>query len=708
MKWPANIVQMLAMMMIPLTSVSQTGKSDPVKDNIIERFIETISESTEQEIDYTALIEDLYYYYDHPINLNQTKPEELRQLYLLSELQIIGLFEYIDRHGFLLSIYEIQFIQGWDNETIYSLLPFVDVLPATQKKQLKIRDVFRYGKHELVARYTRILERSKGFLMNDTNSSSGYLGDPSQVFFRYRFTYRDRLSVGFVAKKDRGEEFFTGTQPGGFDFYGGHLFLKDIGPFKKIALGDYNLQFGQGLTLWTGFGYRRTALAMNIKRFPSGIRPYTATNQAFFNRGVAAEAKIGPVSVTGFVSYKPVSATVTEVDSLTGEALKFSSFYETGMHRTLSEVNKKNRINELLTGGNVTFRASKWNIGVTAAYMQYSAELVLDNQLYNMYRFQGDRLFNVGVDYNLLLGKFYLFGELAFSRNGGHAFLQGIQANLSGNFALSLLFRDYSKKYQNMNSNAFGERSEAQNERGVYLGFTANPMQKLNLMGYMDVFQFPWLRFNVDAPSIGYEYLLQVTYIPNRRTETYLRVRRSNTQQNSTVDDEYTDPLIDVARTNYRFNFTYEVSKQLKLKNRMEIVTLEQPDKPFRWGYLIYQDVIYKPAVIPLDLSARFAVFNTDDFDTRLYAYENDVLYSFSVPAYFYQGMRFYLQAKYDIIPGLGVWFRIAQSYFINRQTIGSGLDEIQGNTRTEIKVQVRYRFGIPRKVKSTSLQLID
>jgi hypothetical protein len=700
MKWLVIILFMLAMMKHTFTSYSQTGKSDPVKDNIIERFIETISESTDQEIDYTALIEDLYYYYDHPINLNQTKPEELKQLYLLSELQINSLFDYLKRHGLLLSIYEIQFIPGWDEQTIHSLLPFIDVLPAKQKKPLRISDVFRYGKHELVARYAQQLERSKGFVINDTNSSAGYLGDPSQIFFRYRFTYRDRVSVGFVAEKDRGEEFFTGTQPAGFDFYGGHIFLKDIGPFKKIALGDYNLQFGQGLTLWTGFGYRRTALAMNIKRFPSGIRPYMATNQAFFNRGAAAEAKIGPVSITGFVSYKPVSATVIQEDSLTGKALQFSSFYETGMHRTLSELDKKNRINELITGGNVSFKAKKWNIGVTAAYTQYSAKLVLDDKPYNLYRFQGDRLFNVGVDYNLLVGKFYLFGELAFSPNGGHALLQGVQANLSGNFGISLLFRDYSKKYQNMNANALGERSEAQNERGVYLGFTANPFQKFNLMGYMDVFQFPWLRYNVDAPSIGYEFLLQATFVPNHRTETYLRVRRNNTQQNSTLNDEYTDPLIDVARTNYRFNFTYEVSKQLKLKNRIEIVTLEQPDKPFRWGYLIYQDVIYKPAVIPLDLSARFAVFNTDDYDTRLYAYENDVLYSFSIPAYFYQGMRFYFQARYDIIPGLGVWFRIAQSYFHNRQTIGSGLDEIQGNTRTEIKVQVRYRFGIPRKNK--------
>lgn len=703
MKWLVAILLLQLLLKSSFTAFCQTGKSDLVKSNIIERFIETISESTEQEIDYTTLLEDLYYYYDHPINLNQAKPEELRKLYLLSELQINSLFEYIKRHGALLSIYEIQFISGWDNETIYSLLPFIDVLPVQQKKTLRIGNVFRNGKHELVARYTQILEPSSGFLMNDTNNTSGYLGDPSQIFFRYRFTYRDRVSMGFVAKKDRGEEFFTGTQPMGFDFYGGHIFLKDIGPFKKIALGDYNLQFGQGLTLWTGFGYGRTALTMNIKRFPSSIRPCTATNQAFFNRGIAAEAKIGAFYVTGFVSYKPVGATITEEDSLTGKVLTFSSFYETGLHRTLSEVDKKNRINEFLTGGNVSFRAQKWNLGVTAAYSQYSATLVLDNQLYNKFRFEGDRLFNVGLDYNILLGKFYLFGEIAFSQNGAHALMQGVQTNLSGNFALSLLFRDYSKKYQNIHSNAFGECSEAQNERGFYLGFTATPFQKFNLMGYMDVFQFPWLRFNVDAPSIGHELLLQATFVPNRRLETYFRVRRKNTQQNSTLNDKYTEPLINVAKTNYRFNFTYEVNKQLKLKNRIEILTIEQADKPFRWGYLIYQDVIYKPVVIPLDLSARFAVFNTDDFDTRLYAYENDVLYSFSIPAYYYQGMRFYFQAKYDIIPSLSIWFRIAQSYFLNRQTIGSGLDEIQGNTRTEITAQLRYRFGISRKAKKLS-----
>ncbi len=673
---------------------AQVGTNDPVKENIIERFIETISENSEIEIDFTALTEDLNYYYDNPINLNDAKREDLVQLYLLSEFQIDNLFNYIQKHGQLLSIYEIQLIPGWDNETIYMLLSFVDAQPVKEKQKLSLKNIFKYGKNELVVRYGQILEKQAGYVMNDTNSNEGYLGSPAQVFFRYRFTYKDKVSFGLVGRKDRGEEFFTGSQPFGFDFYGGHIFIQDVGPFKKIALGDFNIQFGQGLTAWTGFGYRKSALAMNVKRFPSGIRPYTASNQAFFNRGVAAEAGFGPVTVTGFFSYKPMDANITSSDSISGEPEEFSSFNESGLHRTVDELENKNKINEIYTGGNVNYKGKKWSVGITGAYTHYNVPLKLSDDPYNQFRFQGQDLVNIGADYNLLLGKFYLFGELSFSGNGSHALLQGVQANLSNNFGLSLLFRDYAPGYQNQNNNAFADRTGSQNERGLYLGFTANPVSKINLMGYIDIFQSPWIRSTIDAPSFGYDFLCQGTYVPNRRTEAYIRVRRTSRMENSTFDDDYTDPIISIEKTNYRFNFTYEVSKELKLKNRVEFVTLEQPDKPFRWGMMVYQDIVYKPTSIPLDLSFRLALFHTDDFDTKIYAYENDVLYSFSVPAYYNKGMRMYLNLKYDITPKLNIWLRLAQTYFSNVDVMGSGLDESIGNTRTDIKLQVRYSFG--------------
>ncbi|MEZ4759397.1 MAG: hypothetical protein R2810_06365 [Flavobacteriales bacterium] len=51
-----------------------------------------------------------------------------------------------------------------------------------------------------------------------------YLGPSYKLYTRYRFRYRQNISFGITAEKDEGEEFFTGAQPDGFDFYSAHLF----------------------------------------------------------------------------------------------------------------------------------------------------------------------------------------------------------------------------------------------------------------------------------------------------------------------------------------------------------------------------------------------------------------------------------------------------------------------------------------------------
>ncbi len=55
--------------------------------------------------------------------------------------------------------------------------------------------------------------------------------------------------------------------------------------------------------------------------------------------------------------------------------------------------------------------------------------------------------------------------------------------------------------------------------------------------------------------------------------------------------------------------------------------------------------------------------------------------------------MRFYTNVNYDVNKKLSFWFRFAQTLFKNKDNIGSGLDEINGNTRSEIKMQMRYVF---------------
>jgi len=680
--------------------LAQSGSGDPKKENLIERLIETITEQSDAEIDYTEFVEDLNFFYDNPINLNNAKPEDLRKLLLLSELQIQNLATYRRLYGDLLSIYEVPLIKGWDQEILYSIMPFLTVAPVIQKQPLKFKNVLKYGKHELIGRYYDVLEPQQGYITQPGDSMPDYLGPSYQVFTRYRFKYKDRISIGFTAEKDRGEEWFGGPQPQGFDFYSAHLMLKDFGPLKTLVIGDFQTQFGQGLTLWNGIGFRKTAYAMNIKRNAVGIRAYTATNQFTFNRGIAATLNMGFIAkalknldASAFASHKPIDGNIGELDTLTGEALEVSSFLLSGMHRTVSELAKKNTIDETVLGGNLTFRGKTFKVGATAVHTQFSTPFSPSDQLYNKYRFAGDRLTNIGMDYDWLVRKLHVFGEFSMSDNGGLAMLHGMQISLHSNLNFSALYRNFSKEYQNLKSNAVSDRFGTQNEEGLYVGFEASPFKKVKVQGYVDLFAYPWVRSNIAYPSKGYEYLVQASFIPNRNFEMYVRFRHQNRPENATGIETGPAEVIHFQRNNYRWNATVRVSKELQLRNRLEWVTVSRPDKPFEMGFMVYQDVIYKPLKLPLDFSGRIGLFSTQGSEARVYAYENDVLYSFTVPGFSGTGMRTYLNIKWEVRSNLTLWLRWSQTYYSDRSAISSGAEEIDGDTRNDLRIQLRYTF---------------
>ena len=95
----------------------------------------------------------------------------------------------------------------------------------------------------------------------------------------------------------------------------------------------------------------------------------------------------------------------------------------------------------------------------------------------------------------------------------------------------------------------------------------------------------------------------------------------------------------------------------------------------------------------PYTASMRLQYFETNGYNSRLYAYENDVLYSFSIPVFYDKGYRYYLNINYDINSKLSVWIKWAQTIYKDKNLIGSGLDEIKGSFKSEIKLQAMYKF---------------
>ena len=173
-----------------------------------------------------------------------------------------------------------------------------------------------------------------------------------------------------------------------------------------------------------------------------------------------------------------------------------------------------------------------------------------------------------------------------------------------------------------------------------------------------------------------------------------MRVRQRNKEKNSSLNLNPLDYLIKTQQTNYRFNVSYSVTPSIKLRSRVELIYYYEQESAAQHGYMIYQDVMYKALGKPLSITFRYALFDTDGYDSRIYAYENEVLYSYSLPALSEKGSRTYLLLNYNITRNIEVWLRYAQTFYNNKSIISEGsLSEIQGNTKSEIKAQIRFSF---------------
>lgn len=683
------------------------GQEYPRQEIELDRFVENLFQLQDASANYEDMYESLLLLYTNPLNLNTADREDLASLYVLSEAQINGILSYRAKYGNFLSVYELQAVSEMDMNTIYNLMPFTYVRDdgfASDGRPLWQR-IKTEKNHTLIVRYSRSLEQQKGYTPADTNSqgqlNQRYLGKPDKWFARYRINHPKDFSLGFTMEKDAGEQFTWNPDKKqyGFDFMSAHLFLENKGRWKKIAIGDYQVQFGQGLVLSAGFAVGKGAETVGtVRRSSLGIKPFTSVLEGTFFRGAAATYNVGRVDITAFASHKKIDGSVqTATDTIDNDNVEnyISSVNITGFHRTPTELAKKHSTTEDIAGANAIYHSKDRNLelGVLATGMRYSVPLQRDATSYNQFTFSGKQNSNASVAGSYNWQNFNFFGEAAVSENGGKGVVTGFMSSLSPKVEMAMVYRNYSRDYHAIYSNAFGEATMNTNEQGVYWGLKIRPIKKWTLAVYYDRFKFPWLSYQADAPAEGNEYLARLTYQPSRSITIFGQFRSETKGRNLTGNDTRIDYLVPTTRRNYAINLDYKAPEYISFKTRVQWSSWEQENRPRTQGYAIIQDITLKPTS-RLDVSVRMAIFQTDDYNNRQYAYEKNVLYAFAIPAYYGRGTRAYLLANYGITRRLEMWLRIARTHYRDVNTVGSGLEEKKGNKDTDLVVQLRYKFG--------------
>lgn len=670
---------LLLLLFLQVPAWSQNAESS---FQTLEDLLEAIAADREEDEDLSEWLEELQDLHENPLNINSAGADELLRIPFLNEILVNRLLEYRRKYGAIYSLRELAAVEGFDRLLLEKLAWFVTFGGTPETAAVRRRQP---AAQQLLVRAARNYPPSAGFLSKNEKPPA-FEGSPEKLYTRYQYRLSDKFQAGFTGEKDAGESFLRKSNPAGFDFWSGHVALQTPKILRQLLVGDFAARAGQGLVLWQGFTTGKSADVLQVSKNLADVRPYTSTDENRFFRGVAASLHFQRFRMHLFASSKKMDANrETAPDS----SITFSSLQTSGYHRTVSEIEDERSVRHRAAGMILTFTTGQVKVGSTLFYERFAFPLQRSGQLYQKFQFSGRENLNGSVDYRWIGGKYQLFGEAAVSRSGGVALLQGAEARLHDQLSFTAQLRHFARNYHTNWGSAFAENEKAINETGFYTGIRLLPLQRVTLSAYADWYRSPWIGYTTAAPSQGADLLVQADFRLSPALSGYLRFKNENKEVKEKSDNRYLHAALH--RSQVRFHFRYEPEGPFYLRSRIETVTLRRPTR--EQGILFYQDVGWTPPKPPLSASLRVALFFTDSYNSRIYTYENDLLYSFAVPAFFGEGLRSYLNLHYRFSTKIDGWFKIGHTRYFDRETISSGYSEIAGHSRGELKIELRYRF---------------
>ena len=601
------------------------------------------------ETDFEQLQSDLYALHESPIDLNNTSDEELTQLYFLSPRQIDDILSYADRHPFQ-SLYELRMIPSLEDYEIRDLLPFVkdpmDSKDLNNPSPLFPREVFAKAQHEIITRLdARNIENFEGT-------------DPVYFHTRYRFDYQRKVVFGAQLRRPAGG-LAADLQ------YGAYLQLRDITPhLHTLVAGNYQASFGQGLVLAPVFHAGKSMYVSSVGQTIEGLRYYSSVDGEGLH-GVGA-------------TFRWEWGKSTRLDATALYSMKRAN--DSTWHH--------------LVGANLSFRHQRLHVQLTALENIYTDSIrPYRNAAYNQHYFRGRNQAVLGASVRYNHGWFDAFAEVATNQKSeitnskwGIGLIAGSRFYPANGVSLVALYRYYSPYFDNALGYAFSETSRLGDENGGYLGVDITRLARWRFSGYADVFRFSGPKYGIpDYPSIGYDALLEAQHI-RQDWRIGLRGRAKRKGEQSTYSTRFTFDW-------QSGPWSLRTTANANLVNDKRQTTNDQ--LPLTYGLSLAQDLAYDfnctPYTIHLPLKLRFRVqgFDARNWANRIYLYEHDVLYAWSIPAVYGLGGRFVFNLRWQIIPQLAMYFRLSETVYSKQWATAHG----RPSTRTDIHLLFRAKL---------------
>lgn len=605
-------------------------------------------------------LQDLQEKLNNPINLNSLNEEDCKQFIFLSDFEQKSLWNYIQYNKPLQSIYELQLVLGLPKEKAQILSKFCCVKPVIHMQTFD--DLIKQGEHAV-----SLSMQIPKVNFDEYSNTNNFVGNPIKEVWRYRFQSNNSLYWGVTFKKDAGEQ-VSWRNESLFDFESAYLQVKDKGVFSNIVVGDYNVQIGQGLTLWQG-GFFGKSIHPRNSQYICNVQKHSSSNEYEYSRGVATNIQWGDFYVTPFVSFRNLDGKAKE------DSVDFPfQMYTTGYHRTQTELLNKNTIEYMLYGANVQYDFERWQFGLTA--LQHSLSFGSISKHMQNYSF--------AWTYNKNGCNF--FGETAFDSQLKNATHLGFQALIGDDVDVLTTIRNYAGNYQSFMAKALSEQGEVKNEIGNYSQISFPLLSNVSIICNNDFFYMPQQRFFVKAPTRGNEFRVKFQYATFTKLTAYYQYIYESKTESKTSDAEVKQ-IENAIKQTHKFYISIPFHEKIQLKTAAFFAT----NSSFEKGYLIYQDIIYKPNS-SLSVSFRYAQCDTP-YDLRIYAWEDDVMYSFSGSQYYYESTQWFGIVKWKISSQLEFQTKVSSTQFSNLYPLPDSYNEFENSNKVQFHVFLQWKI---------------
>lgn len=632
--------------------------------SVQELISEYLEESTteEENQDLYDLIEFLM---NNPINVNEAPVSDLLRIPFIDFAEATAIIDYREKFGKLFSVMELKNLELLDDRKVFLLSNFLTTKDE-EKREIPDVPIKSLLSFDFRSRAIYDIQEERGF------KEDRFPGSRIKNYNRLKGNYNNQFNFGLLFEKDAGEKSYA-------DHYSGFVMANDFLIFDKLIFGDYLIEFGQGLVLWSPYAFSKGVDAVNPAiRSSNNIISYSSADENQFYRGAAFKSSFDNFSLTAFYSYNKVDANTNDFGEIT-------SFPLDGNHRTETELARKNNVAAINLGTTVNYQDRYFNLGFL--YSRTSFEYPI--RYSNPNRLWGKEFDFYSSAYSIIWNNIYFSGETSYN-SVSVATINSIQFNFTRNLILTTSVRSYPRNYDTFYGNGFGESSNTNNEFGIYTGLRwRTPIGIFNV--YYDQFNFPYSTSSIFLPSKGTEYLID--YSTRLIPRSTLNIRYKNEKKEQSVSTEIERIIFDQNKHNLRLDFLYQLTKSVRIRSRIEYLILYyQGLESTETGILAFQDVRYRPSDL-LTFYGRIVFFDTDSYNSRVYQFENDVVGVMSNLPLYGEGFRLYLLAQVALPYNFKLSVKYAETFKPDVKSFSSGLMEIEGNVDNRLTLQLDYSF---------------